>query len=93
MVTPNYSRRGLIKLMLRMPALRGQLQILAAQDGHFLDLCGAFEEASETLEALKAKHRDRSDASVAEYERICAEIEDEIILICYHKSRFDSTHH
>ena len=82
---PNLNRQGLIKLMLRMPALRGQLQLLAARDDHFLSLCGALEEASVTLASLKARTPPDEWSKVPEYEQICAEIEDEIISICYQK--------
>ena len=88
----NYGRRGLMKLMLRMPALRGQLQILAARDEHFLNLCGAFEEALITLDALKAKRMDDETPRIVEYERLCLEIESEVITICYQKTKGEGLH-
>ena len=42
------NRRGLLKLMLRMPELRDRLRELSLTDDDFLSLCGAFEDASTT---------------------------------------------
>jgi hypothetical protein len=75
------NRRGLLKLMLRMPAVRDKLQRLSANE-EVLALCGAFEDASSTLERLQ---RDRSDvnlATIIEYEELCRDIEREILEIC-----------
>jgi hypothetical protein len=78
----DYSRRGLVKLMLRMPALRGELQALGIRNPDFLSLCGAFEEASDTLERLRQENRNYKKSEIAEYENICQEIEQEIIQMC-----------
>jgi hypothetical protein len=78
----DYSRRGLVKLMLRMPALRGQLQVLGTRNPDFLSLCGAFEEASATLERLRGEHLNYMKSEIAEYENICQELEQEIISMC-----------
>jgi hypothetical protein len=75
-------RRGLLKLMLKMPALRGQLQVLSAKDEGILSLCGAFDDATDTLERLRRVNPERHHDIILEYENICAEIEQEIIEIC-----------
>lgn len=82
-----YNRRGLIKLMLRLPALRGQLQILTASDAELLNLCGAYEEASATLEKLRARPTEFLQPQIDEYQTLCEEIENEILSICYQRSR------
>jgi hypothetical protein len=75
-------RRGLLKLMLKMPALRGQLQALSARDEGVLSLCGAFDDATDTLERLRLSDPERHRLVILEYESICAEIEQDIIKIC-----------
>ena len=75
-------RRGLLKLMLKMPALRGQLQVLSARDEGILGLCGAFDDATDTLERLRLSDPERHRLIILEYENICAEIEQDIIKIC-----------
>lgn len=78
----DYNHRGLIKLMLRMPALRKRLQEVSTANPDMLSLCGAFDEASSTLDRLR-KDGTRSDpAMVQEYESLCEQIEHEIIEIC-----------
>ena len=74
------NRKGLMKLMLRMPALRGQLQLLSVRNEDVFNLCGAFDDASVTLERLRKSGEDQD--VILEYENICAEIEREIIEIC-----------
>jgi hypothetical protein len=83
-------RRGLLKLMLKMPALRGQLQYLSVRDEGMLSLCGAFDDATDTLERLRRGDLDRHHDIVLEYENICAEIEQEIIKICMGGSTFSN---
>lgn len=78
----DYSRRGLVKLMLRMPALRGQLQALGVRNPDFLSLCGALEEASDKLERLRQESLNYKKSEIAEYEIICQELEQEIIQMC-----------
>jgi hypothetical protein len=77
-----HNRRGLVKLMLKMPALRGRLQILSATNPGVFGLCGAFEDASSTLERLRKEKSPADRAVVHEYETLCAEIEEEIIELC-----------
>jgi len=67
--------------MLRMPALRGELQLLSARNDDFRSLCSAFEDAQATLERLRTSQQCQNSPEIAEYERICSEIEDDILSI------------
>jgi hypothetical protein len=78
----DHNRRGLIKLMLKMPALRGKLQIVSASNADMFSLCGAFEEASTMLDRLRRENGRASPAVISEYESLCEEIEREIIEMC-----------
>jgi hypothetical protein len=78
----DHDRRGLFKLMLKMPALRGRLQILSIRDPEVLSLCGAFEDASSTLEILLKENKPSNREKIDEYQTICREIEDDIISLC-----------
>jgi hypothetical protein len=49
----NAAQLGLWRLMLKLPAIRGRLQMLAARPRRLDDLFEAFEEASRTLERLR----------------------------------------
>lgn len=78
----DHGRRGLIKLMLKMPALRGRLQLLSVTNPDMFSLCAAFEEANSTLERLKKEKTFWNQSTIAEYETLCVEIETEIIEMC-----------
>ena len=74
-------QRGLLKLMLKLPALRGQLQLLSVKNLSLSNLCEAYEEASSMLD--RQRKLDPLDHSmISEYELICREIEEEVISIC-----------
>lgn len=75
------AQKGLWKLMLKLPALRGQLQILSARNTSLLSLCDAFYDASSTLDSLR-KDPKADSAIIHEYETLCSEIEGEVIEIC-----------
>lgn len=79
---PNEAKqRGLLKLMLKLPALRGQLQLLSGKNMPLASLCEAYDEAASMLD--RQRRRDPQDTlMVAEYELICLEIEEEVISIC-----------
>lgn len=79
---PNEAKqRGLLKLMLKLPALRGQLQLLSVKNMPLASLYEAYDEATSMLD--RQRRRDPQDTSmVAEYELICLEIEEEVISIC-----------
>jgi hypothetical protein len=74
--------RGLAKLMLKLPVFRGRLQLLSIRNDDFLSLCGAFEEATVTLERLRRENGERNRLTIEEYETICVEVEQEIIKMC-----------
>ena len=75
------AQRGLWKLMLKLPALRGPLQLLSARNTSLLSLCDAFHDASSTLDSLR-KDPTVESAIIREYETLCSEIESEVIEIC-----------
>ncbi|MGH6862586.1 MAG: hypothetical protein ACRECY_20270, partial [Phyllobacterium sp.] len=52
-------RRGLLKLMLKLPGLRRQLLVLSAKDEGALSLCGAYDDATDTLERLRRDDPER----------------------------------
>ncbi|RUM23509.1 hypothetical protein EFQ99_22110 [Rhizobium vallis] len=73
------AQRGLWRLMLKLPAMRGRLQLLAAKSSSLDDLFEAYEEASATLERMsRARTRDECPL-MEEYETVCAEIESDVI--------------
>ncbi|MDE1991093.1 MAG: hypothetical protein KGI75_01255 [Rhizobiaceae bacterium] len=72
-------QRGLWKLMLKLPALRGRLQLVAAHSQSVRGLCEAYDEASSMLERLRNSRVPSDKVMIAEYENICSEIETEII--------------
>jgi hypothetical protein len=74
--------KGLFRLMLKMPALRGRLQVLSIRDPEVLSLCGAFEDASSTLEFHLNENHPTNRDRIQEYQMICREIEDDIIGLC-----------
>ena len=67
--------------MLKLPAMRGQLQVLSARNNTLLSLCDAFDEASSTLERLR-RNGSKDLKLIAEYEILCSDIEGEVIDIC-----------
>ncbi|KQX16062.1 MULTISPECIES: hypothetical protein [unclassified Ensifer] len=75
------SQRGLLKLMLRLPALRGQLQLLCAKNQSLASLCEAYEEASSMLDRQR-RLAPLDHPMISEYELICREIEEEVISVC-----------
>nr|WP_084317470.1 hypothetical protein [Agrobacterium pusense] len=74
--TRDSARRGLWRLMLKLPALRGQLQIIAAQTTDLNELFEAYEMAASALERFR-KEEDRT--RVREYETVCSAIEEDIV--------------
>lgn len=73
------AQRGLWRLMLKLPAIRGRLQLLASKSRSLNDLFEAYEEASLALERLMRQRGDEHCPMVTEYKTICAEIESDII--------------
>ncbi len=76
------AQRGLLKLMLKLPAVRGRLQVLIAHDGSVESLCEAYEEASTALDRFRSSSREADRKMADEYETICVEIESDIIQSC-----------
>ncbi|MBX5157807.1 MULTISPECIES: hypothetical protein [unclassified Rhizobium] len=75
-------QQGLWRLMLKLPSLRGQLQILGRKSNSLGSLFEAYHDAATTLDRL-LKDEFRSDpAMVREYEAICSEIEADVIRYC-----------
>lgn len=74
--------RGLSRLMLRLPRLRGKLQVLATGSAPVTGLFEAYEDASVALQRLRAAPGEDNCPVVREYENICFEIETEIIEYC-----------
>jgi len=74
---------GLIKLMVKLPVLRGELQIIYGQDSTLRELSEAYNEATEMLALLRGNPlSDR--ALLAEYEAVCGDIENDVLTICSH---------
>ena len=70
---------GLWSLMLKLPALRGRLQIAASRSSALNDLLEAYEEASFALERFMKRGDPQSRTLADEYTALCAEIESDII--------------
>jgi hypothetical protein len=75
-------QRGLLKLMLKLPTVRGKLQVLSARGGPLEGLCEAYDEATEALQRFHSNLVDKDAEMIVEYEAICAEIEADIVKIC-----------
>ncbi len=75
------NRRGFTKLMLKLPILRADLKLLAQQNQYFMGLCGAYDEATATLERLRKSERQADADVIAEYEAICVDIEREVTMM------------
>lgn len=76
------AHRGLLKLMLRLPSLRGELQLRWKKDGGLERLCEAYEDATVTLDRLQKDTRDGEDGLVDEYRSLCLELETDIAARC-----------
>lgn len=73
--------------MLKLPALRGRLQILAATSSVLEDLCEAYEIASSAYEALSKRNAPGDAAKAVEYENLCLEIEGDVIHLVLQRAR------
>ncbi|MBL0371878.1 hypothetical protein JJB09_07530 [Rhizobium sp. KVB221] len=73
--------KGLLKLMVRLPALRSELQRRHAHEQALRDLCDAYDEATHVLALMRNNpHPDRE--IIADYESVCGGIEGEVIELC-----------
>lgn len=79
-------KRGLWRLMLRLPAMRGHLQMLDGKSDSFSSLCEAYEDASTALEGMLKDQANASPTIIEEYEAICQEIESDVIQYCVNHS-------
>ncbi|UVC06643.1 hypothetical protein IHQ71_15365 [Rhizobium sp. TH2] len=73
--------KGLLRLMVRLPAIRGELQIIHGRDELIRDLTEAYGDAIETLAGLQSNPVSQRGL-IREYETICADIEEEIVRRC-----------
>ena len=76
------AQRGLWRLMLKLPALRGKLQILNAKTTSLVSLCEAYEDSCVTLQRLRSDPFQVNSLMLKEYETICLEIEADVIQYC-----------
>ena len=74
-------QRGLLKLMLKLPVIRGQLQLLSTRNASLESLCEAYDDATSMLDRQRGR-QPPDTAVLAEYESICREIEEEVIALC-----------
>lgn len=63
--------------MLKLPSLRGELQIRLPRSESLKNLCEAYDEAAAVLQNLRTDSR--SGVQIKEYEAICEEIESDVI--------------
>ena len=70
--------RGLLKLMLRFPKLRGELQLAFGHDGPIRELAEAYDEVTQTIETMTRASAGKDTAS-AEFEELQAAIESDIV--------------
>jgi len=81
--TRETAHRGLLKLMLRLPSLRGELRILwQKQDGGLEPLCEAYEDATAMLERLLKSTDIDEYGLVEEYRGVCLELETDVVARC-----------
>ena len=73
--------KGLLKLMIRLPALRSELQILHAHEPALRELCDAYGEATDTLASMRADPR-ADPAIIIDYEGVCSGLEAEVVELC-----------
>lgn len=76
-------RRGLRRLMLKLPAVRGRLHSIGEKSESLRSLCEAYEDASSTLDRLRSAAGDGNRAMLHEYEIVCAEIEADVTKYCF----------
>ncbi|CDZ68277.1 Hypothetical protein NGAL_HAMBI2605_65620 [Neorhizobium galegae bv. orientalis] len=80
------AQRGLLKLMVKLPSVRGSIQILAARSNGLAPLLEAYDEATTMLEKLQASANPQESAVLVEYLTICSEIEGDVIRYCLEHS-------
>ena len=78
--------KGLLKLMIRLPALRSNLQILHAHEETLRDLCDAYDEATNTLACMRVDPQ-ADIGIITDYEAVCGGIESEVVEFCAMRRR------
>ncbi|WP_425299073.1 hypothetical protein [Rhizobium sullae] len=76
------AHRGLLKLMLRLPSLRAELQLLWQKDAGLEPLCEAYEDATTTLDRLLKGATDGEHGLVEEYRNVCRALEADVVARC-----------
>lgn len=79
--TVDARHRGLLKLMVKLPSVRGRLQMIAARPAALGELFEAYDTATHTLEELERKGS-ATDELIHEYRTICTEIETDVVRYC-----------
>jgi hypothetical protein len=73
--TSDTARRGLARLMLKLPGLRAGLQAAASRSSDLHELFEAYEIAAVALETFR---RASDHMRTSEYEGLCSGIEDDV---------------
>lgn len=81
------AKRGLWRLMLKLPAIRGQLQLLDGRSEALSSLCEAYEDVCATLERLLHAPGEERNPMLEEYQTLSTEVENEVIQYCLEKNR------
>lgn len=80
------AKRGLWRLMLKLPAVRATMQALEGKSAALTGLFEAYEDTCATLDRL-LRNPDTSDpAMIAEYRTICSEIEADVLRYCLERT-------
>jgi hypothetical protein len=67
--------------MVRLPALRSELQLLHARDEMLRELCEAYDDATQVLSGMRSTpFADRT--MVADYEAVALGIESQVVELC-----------
>lgn len=81
------AQRGLWRLMLKLPAMRGRLQIMAVKSTILKDLCEAYEEACMAVEQLSKQNLNTGAHRIREYQNLCSEIETDVVHLVLQQSK------
>ncbi|KKX23875.1 hypothetical protein FDR95_03435 [Rhizobiaceae bacterium LC148] len=76
------ARRGLLRLMLKLPVVRDRLRMFAGTSPALEALCEAYEDAIVTLARLQRESSQADDGLLQEYIVVCREIEGEVVEYC-----------
>ncbi|WP_192815347.1 hypothetical protein [Rhizobium sp. CCGE 510] len=81
MAATRSQHRGMVRLMLKFPRVRGALQLLEVRKPTVINLYEAYEDACSTLETLQVAALS-DPVLLAEYAALCTEIETDVIALC-----------